>query len=115
MECERCKGKMKWGIKGATQGWECPACGWNIITTYIDEIKADETEYSLYIRNISEINMEKIKFIAKTANVNFNIAKYMLKEKEVCILKSRALEIKSTIAKLKELNIEFSVSPLFKY
>ena len=33
MICEKCKGKMNWSIEGATQGWRCPMCGWNIITT----------------------------------------------------------------------------------
>ena len=43
MCCEKCKEKMNWYIKGTTQGWICPACGWNIVTTHIDEIDADET------------------------------------------------------------------------
>ena len=38
MICEKCKGKMNWSIEGATQGWRCPMCGWNIITTYIEDI-----------------------------------------------------------------------------
>lgn len=106
---------MNWSIEGATQGWRCPACGWNIITTYVDEINVDETEYSLYIRNVQEIDKEKIKFIAKTANVNFVIAKQMLQETEVCILKAKAPDIKVIIAKLQELNIDFNVSPMFKF
>ncbi|MGN0160587.1 MAG: cytidine deaminase [Lachnospiraceae bacterium] len=68
MICEKCKEKMNWSIEGATQGWRCPVCGWNIITTYIDEINSDETEYSLYIKKVSEIDAETIKFVAKTAN-----------------------------------------------
>ena len=53
MICEKCKGKMNWSIEGATQGWRCPMCGWNIITTYIEDIDRDETEYSLYIKNLT--------------------------------------------------------------
>ena len=113
MCCEKCKEKMNWYIKGTTQGWICPACGWNIVTTHIDEIDADETEYSLYIKNIHDYDKEKIRFIAKTANVNFIMAKHMLEEKEVCILNAKAPEIKSTIAELRKLNIDFSVNPIF--
>lgn len=115
MICEKCKEKMKWSIEGATQGWRCPVCGWNIITTYIDEINADETEYSLYIEKVTEVDAEKIKFVAKTANVNFAIAKQMLEKKETCILKAKAPKIKAVIAKLQELDIDFSVNPSFKY
>lgn len=115
MRCEKCKGEMYWSIEGSTQGWKCPNCGWNIVTTYIDGIDADDTEYSLYIRNVIEIDKEKIKFVAKTASVNFLIAKQMLAEKEIFILKAKAPKIKETIVKLKELNIDFKVSPLFEY
>ena len=106
---------MNWSIEGATQGWRCPVCGWNIITTYIDEINTDETEYSLYIKKALEIDAEKIKFVAKTANVNFVIAKQILEKNVVCILKAKAPKIKSVIAKLQELDIDFSVKPSFKY
>ena len=115
MVCEKCKEEMNWSIEGATQGWRCPVCGWNIITTYIDEISADETEYSLYIRNVQEIDKDKIKFVAKTANVSFIIARQMLQEKEVCILRAKAPKIKMIIAKLQELSIGFNISPMFKY
>lgn len=43
MICEKCKEKMNCSIEDATQGWRCPVCGWNIITTYIKEINTDET------------------------------------------------------------------------
>lgn len=115
MVCEKCKGELYWRIESATQGWWCPGCGWNVVTTYIDEIYADTTEYRLCIRNVQETDKEIIKFVAKTANVNFLIAKQMLQKKEVCILKAKAPEIKATIAKLKELNIDFNVCPMFKY
>lgn len=82
MICEKCKEKMNWSIEGAIQGWRCPVCGWNIVTTYIDEINTDETKYSLYIKKVIEIDAEKIKFVAKTANVNFVIAKQMLEKKK---------------------------------
>lgn len=65
MICEKCKGKMNWSIEGATQGWRCPMCGWNIITTYIEDIDRDETEYSLYIKNVTEVDVEKKNLLQK--------------------------------------------------
>lgn len=56
MLCEKCNNKIYWRIQGTTQGWICPACGWGILTTYIGEIDADETGYSLYIRNVDGID-----------------------------------------------------------
>lgn len=116
MICEKCKAEMDYSIEGSVQGLRCPLCGsWGLITTYMEEIYVDYTEYSLYIRKGSEINIEKIKCVAKIAKVNFLAAKRMLEEKEVCILKARAPEIKVAIAKLQDLSIDFIVNPLFKY
>ena len=59
MICEKCKEKMIWKIDGSTQGWSCPECGWNVITSYISEINLDETEYSIYIEKPLKIETEK--------------------------------------------------------
>lgn len=116
MICEKCEVEMNWSIEGSTQGLRCPLCGlWGLVTTHIDEICVDDTEYSLYLRKGSEINKEKIMFVAKTAQVNFLVAKQMFEEKEVCILKAKALEIKAAIEKLRGLGIDFIISPPFKY
>lgn len=87
----------------------------SVLYVGIDKINTDETEYSLYIKNVTEIDTEKIKFVAKTTNVNSVIAKQMLEKKEVCILKAKAPKIKAVIAKLQELDIDFDVNPSFKY
>lgn len=115
MVCEKCKRKMHWSIKGSTQGWRCPNCGWNIITTHIDEIITDETEYSLYVGNAQEIDKEKIKCIAQTANVSFIVAKKILQEGDTCIIKAKAPKIKDTVTKLQALKIDFKISPEFRY
>lgn len=115
MLCEQCGQKMNWRIEGSTQGWNCPACGWGVVTTYISQIDADQTEYSLYMKNVSEIDLEKIRFVAQTANVNFLTARQMLEEKEVCLIKAKASKIKETIVKMQGLNIEYSVFPAFYY
>lgn len=116
MICEKCEVEMNWSIDGSTQGMRCPLCGsWGLVTSYIDEIYVDDTEYSLYLRKGAEINKEKVMFVAKIAKVNFVVAKQMLEEKEVCILKAKAPEIKAVIVKLQDLGIDFITSPLFKY
>ena len=81
MICEKCKGKMNWSIEGATQGWRCPMCGWNIITTYIEDIDRDETEYSLYIKNVTEVDAEKIKFVAKTESYRRKVLPTVLSDR----------------------------------
>lgn len=65
---------------------------------------------------LSHLHQEEIGIcVAKTTNVNFIMAKRMLEEKEVCILKAKASEIKSTIAELKKFYIYFSVISLLMH
>lgn len=115
MRCEKCNENMNWFFEGSIQGWLCSGCGWNLVTTYIDVIYNDTTEYSVYIKEVTEINKEKIKLIAKIAGVNFVIAKQMLIKNNACILKAKAVEVKNAIEKLREAKIQFEVSPVFKY
>ncbi len=115
MICEKCNKNMIQIDENSVQGWRCPHCGWNILTTRIDKIYEDMTEYSIYIKSSTEIDMKKIKLIAKTAGVNYGVAKQMLVKGDICILKAKAKEIKETINRLEELNIPFEVSPEFKY
>ena len=115
MICEKCNATMKRSINNSTQGWCCPICGWNIITTSIEDILVDEMEYSIYIKSAAIIDKDKIKFIAKTAKVNFIVAKQILEKNDVCILKAKAPEIKVTTEKLKELQIDYKVTPQFMY
>ena len=37
--------------ENSVQGWLCPVCGWEILTTYIDKMLQDMTEYSVCIKN----------------------------------------------------------------
>lgn len=41
MLCEKCKAEMAAVCTIGVQGWLCPICGWEILTTYIDEIYLD--------------------------------------------------------------------------
>lgn len=115
MICENCKANMNWFSENSVQGWVCLNCGWNLMTTNIDEIYEDITEYSLYIKNVNKVNNEKIKSIARIAGVNFIIARKMLTESHVCILKDKAPKVKDAIEELEKLKIQFEVIPKFKY
>lgn len=115
MICEKCKANMNWFSEGSIQGWVCSNCGWNLMTTNIDEIYEDTIEYSIYIKNMNEINKEKIKSIARIAGVNYIIARKILMESRVCIFKDKAPKVKVVIEELDKLKIQFEVIPKFKY
>lgn len=67
------------------------------------------------MKNVSNIDKEKIMFIRKIARVNLVIAKKMLMGNNVCIFKAKAIEVKSVINELEALKIQLEVRPMFKY
>lgn len=115
MLCEKCKTNMIYVRENSVQGWSCPVCGWGILTTYIDEIYQDMTEYSIYTKSIEKIDKDKIRVISRIAGVNYFVAKQMLEKEGICILKAEAIDIKKAICELENVNIPFEVTPEFNY
>ena len=115
MLCEKCKTNMIYVRENSVQGWSCPVCGWGILTSYIDEIYQDMTEYSIYTKSIEKIDKDKIKVISRIAGVNYIVAKQMLEKEGICILKAEAIDIKKAICELENVNIPFEVTPEFNY
>ena len=115
MLCEKCKTKMVHVCENSVQGWSCPSCGWGTLTTYIDKIYQDMTQYSIYTKSVVNIDKDKIKVVSQIAGVNYIVAKEMLAKEGVCILKAKAIDIKNAICKLERVNIPFDVTPEFNY
>lgn len=115
MLCEKCKTNMIHVCENSVQGWSCPVCGWGTLTTYIDKIHQDMTEYSICTKSITNIDKDKIKVISKIAGVNYIVAKQMLEKEGICILKAKAVDIKKAICELENVNISFEVIPEFNY
>ena len=115
MMCEVCKKDMVPVRRNSVQGWSCPNCGWGVLTTYIDEIYQDMTEYCVYVRNVDNVDKNKIKVVSQIAGVNYHTARQMLVDGDVCVLKAKAPEIKNAIDKLQEAEIPFEVTPEFVF
>ncbi|MBI9052030.1 MAG: hypothetical protein JEZ00_21630 [Anaerolineaceae bacterium] len=115
MKCEKCNAEMITFIEESTQGVRCPNCGWSIITTYIEEIRADSTIYSIYISHVTNIKTSQIRIVAKKANVNFMKAKDMLLSDDVKLCEEKAPKIKKIIEYLDKEKIPYKVIPDFKY
>lgn len=111
MLCEKCKTQMIYVRENSVQGWTCPVCGWEILTTFIDQIHQDMTEYSICTKRITNIDQDKIKVISKISGVNYIVAKQMLEKEGICILKAKAIDIQKAICELENVNIPFEVTP----
>ena len=55
MLCEKCKTNMIHVCENSVQGCSCPVCGWGTLTTYIDKIHQDMTEYIVYVQKVLRI------------------------------------------------------------
>lgn len=115
MQCEKCKSNMKYFCEGSVQGWLCPLCGEEIITTYIDPMSQDATVYRIYIRSTAEINSLKIKLISQLSGVNYITARNILVEGDACVFEARAREIKNAATMLDDANISFVIVPEYNY
>lgn len=115
MLCEICKIYLIPIKEKSVQGWICPKCGWEVLTTFIDEINQDITEYRINIKKSDSIDIEKIKAISQIAGINFLSAKEVLMKGNFCILKAKAVEILEAIEKLQKVNIQFEITPDFQY
>lgn len=49
MLCKKCHTEMTVMQEDNVNGLICPKCGWNIVTTKIDDIMLDTQLYQLYI------------------------------------------------------------------
>ena len=112
--CEKCGNKMVSFIRGSSCGGECLKCGWGLVTTYIEPIKTDETNYTLSIPMISEPNIDHIKAVSTILNVNFLKSKSLLQKGKATIT-DKAVKIKDYAKLLNDKSIRFTIAPDFPY
>lgn len=115
MLCEKCKSSMVPIRRNSVQGVSCPSCGWEVVTTYIEPIYLDIIEYSIYINDVMNIQRDQIRAVSRIADVNYLTARHMLEKGNMCILKAKAIDIKTAINELKNAGIPFEVTPEFFY
>ena len=57
MLCKKCHTEMTVMQEDNVSGLICPKCGWNIITTKIDDIMLDTQLYQLFVLKNEHINI----------------------------------------------------------
>lgn len=105
MQCQKCKKEMVRKKDNYVQGWQCQNCGWNILTSDIDDIS---NKHNICIKAISNSNIDisAVKTIAKIANVNYLIAKKILLDGDFYIQNVSENEME----KLKKTNIPYELT-----
>lgn len=123
--CEKCGTEMIDHSKGDSIFVECPNCGWGWATTLSDPTADDDTKYEIWLRPGNPQSPEILHLIAGIANVNLLQAKKMLNHQEPVMLYKVCNEAASSLNKvqkiqrvagnLKNANVEFFITPDFKY
>ena len=97
-------------------GLICPKCGWNIITTKIDDIMLDTQLYQLFVLKNEHINRNQIRILSKISGMNYICIKQnIVTRNKTLFIRDRAFKIKAIKEMLEKEKIQFEVVPEFKY
>ena len=69
MLCKKCHTEMTVMQEDNVSGLICPKCGWNIITTKIDDIMLDTQLYQLFVLKNEHINRNQIRILSKISGM----------------------------------------------
>jgi len=114
-KCLECGVGMEFKIIDSTQGWYCQKCDHSIITTFIEPIKLDEQDYTIYLLCGNDKDVNQIRTISQIMNSGFLKAKSILKEKESVLCCGKATEIYKIKNLLNENGIRYHISPKYIY
>ena len=123
--CSRCGQEIISIIEGRALTLNCSKHGVLAVTSYFSDMELDSTNYEIFLQPNNIVNKENIKIISKITSLNFLESKKVLESKTaVSIYKVKdaaAREISKPEAilkiarKLKELSLDFYITPEFKY
>jgi hypothetical protein len=111
--CEKCGHEMSYYMSTSECGMLCESCGWGFVTTYIEPIYLDKTEYTLCIAPIETPSIEVIRCIANTLMCNYLNAKERLTNE--IVLKNKAVTIRDLARALHKCNINYTITPDYPY
>ncbi|MEM7712689.1 MAG: hypothetical protein AAF349_03785 [Cyanobacteria bacterium P01_A01_bin.68] len=115
-KCQYCGNNLKHRIQDSTQGLFCNQCDkWILVTTYIPEIRRDETRYKMYLRFANSKNKQHIIALAKVANINFLQARKLIQQDKPLILEDEAVVVDKARTIFNDLSIQYHIKPLFPY
>ena len=96
MLCKKSHTEMTVMQEDNVSGLICPKCGWNIVTTKIDDIMLDTQLYQLYILKNEHINRNQIRILSKISGMNYICIKQnIVTRNKTLLISDRAFKIKA--------------------
>ena len=123
-KCDICGKELIPIIEGHSLILTCSEHGGRIATTHFSDMELDSTNYEIFLQPNNTVTKDNIKIISDISNLNFLESKKLLESKTaVSIYKvkdeavreiSKPEEIIKVARKLKELSLDFYITPEFK-
>ncbi len=82
IKCEKCGSTMRLKTNGLSLEWKCTGCDNAIVTTNAALLKKINMLYTLYMINGDYKNIEHIRFLSQTKNINYIQARSLLKKQK---------------------------------
>ena len=115
MICEKCGCEMQYFREYSTQGWKCPKCGWEVVTTYIDPMHEDETLYEIIISSDNAIDKGSIFLLKEVTHLTTPDALIILKSGNYIFYKGKAVDIMKKKKDLDSMGIRYVILPEFPW
>ena len=114
-KCDECDIDLVYCQQESTITWTCPACGWDLVTTYISPIYQDINKYEIFLlKNISP-KVDQLRVIARISGLNFIEAKKLLGSDEAFLFEGKAADVLPIKTQLEQEEIGFRIVPEYNY
>lgn len=107
-KCDKCGSIMQLKTNGLSLEWICKNCDNAIVTTNVNLLNQMNRLYTLYIINGDYQNIEHIRFLSQTKNINYIQARNLLKnQKKIDIISAKNDIIEKIVLQMDKLNMEY--------
>lgn len=113
--CEKCGTTMVPIDPDKPVGMKCPNCGWGWVTSYIEPILEDQTEYKIILDCGNKACVNELKAISEVAGCNYLQAKSLITESPKELAKGIAIDIARCIEVLDKASVRYHVDPEWPY
>lgn len=98
-----------------TYGIICPNCGWGAITTYMDPICMDQTQYSILLLKGNDPSIEIIRAVNKVSHRNLVKSRQLIESAPQVIYEGEALEVHGMKEILDAEAVLYRIEPDYPY
>ena len=113
--CPNCNSKLNIIEEGHSVLIQCTNCDYSVVGDVPYEWEEDETTYSIYFIKNNNPLFDTMKFISKKLQIGIVKTKEIISKDDAFYIKGQAWQLKDIIKELNDNNIDYKITPKFKY